>query len=87
MDFDGHRKPLWYASRDFFAPRLATIQPRTSEEYRATHSWEGEATATDHLELIVLNDMLEAWKGTWSTTRPRCSTRRLCCSERAAFGQ
>ena len=32
VDFNGHRKPVWYASRDFFAPRLATIQPRTSEE-------------------------------------------------------
>ena len=41
VDFNGHRKPVWYASRDFFAPRLATIQPRTSEEYRETHSWEG----------------------------------------------
>ncbi len=69
VDFDGHRKPLWYASRDFFAPRLATIQPRTSEEYRATHSWEGEPSATDHLELIVLNDTLDAWKGTWKVER------------------
>lgn len=34
----GHRKPVWYASRDFFAPRLAAIQPRASEEYRRTHS-------------------------------------------------
>ena len=40
LDFNGQRKPLWYASRDFFAPRLATIQPRVSEEYRETHSWE-----------------------------------------------
>lgn len=69
VDFDGHRKPVWYASRDFFAPRLATIQPRTSEEYRQTHSWEGVKTATDHLELIVLNDTREAWKGTWTVER------------------
>jgi beta-mannosidase len=28
VDFDEHRKPLWYALRDVYAPRLATIQPR-----------------------------------------------------------
>ncbi len=28
VDFDEHRKPLWYALRDAFRPRLATIQPR-----------------------------------------------------------
>ena len=28
VDFDGHRKPLWYALRDAYRPRLATIQPR-----------------------------------------------------------
>ncbi|NQX26428.1 glycoside hydrolase family 2 protein [Microbacteriaceae bacterium VKM Ac-2854] len=28
VDFDEHRKPLWYALRDAYAPRLATIQPR-----------------------------------------------------------
>lgn len=69
VDFNGHRKPVWYASRDFFAPRLATIQPRTSEEYRATHSWEGVKTDTDHLELIVLNDTREPWTGSWTVER------------------
>ncbi len=28
VDFDEHRKPLWYALREAFRPRLATIQPR-----------------------------------------------------------
>lgn len=28
IDSDGRRKPLWYASRRFFAPRLITIKPR-----------------------------------------------------------
>lgn len=69
VDFNGHRKPVWYASRDFFAPRLATIQPRTSEEYRETHSWEGVKTDTDHLELIVLNDTREPWTGSWTVER------------------
>ena len=60
---------MWYASRDFFAPRLATIQPRVSDEYRETHSWEGTKTANDHFELIVLNDTREAWKGSWKVER------------------
>ena len=69
VDFNGHRKPVWYASRDFFAPRLATIQPRTSEEYRETHSWEGVKVDADHLELIVLNDTNEPYKGSWTVNR------------------
>ena len=69
VDFDGHRKPVWYASRDFFAPKLATIQPRTSEKYRETHSWEGVKTDADHLELIVLNDTRETWNGVWRVER------------------
>jgi beta-mannosidase len=28
VDFDEHRKPLWYALRSAYRPRLATIQPR-----------------------------------------------------------
>lgn len=28
VDFDGHRKPLWYAIREAYRPRLITIQPR-----------------------------------------------------------
>jgi beta-mannosidase len=28
VDFDGHRKPLWYAVQAAYAPRLATFQPR-----------------------------------------------------------
>ena len=71
VDFNGHRKPVWYASRDFFAPRLATIQPRTSEEYRETHSWEGVKVDADHLELIVLNDTNEPYKGSWAVNRQR----------------
>lgn len=55
--------------RDFFAPRLATIQPRTSEEYRETHSWEGVKVDADHLELIVLNDTNEPYKGSWAVNR------------------
>ena len=69
VDYDGHRKPLWYASRDFFAPRLATIQPRVSDKAREDLSWEGNPVAPDHLELIVLNDTLAPWAGTWTVRR------------------
>ena len=30
VDFDEHRKPLWFALRAAYEPRLATIQPRAS---------------------------------------------------------
>ena len=70
VDFNGHRKPLWYASRDFFAPRLATIQPRVSDKAREDHNWEGVNVATyDHLALAVLNDTREAVTTTWSVRR------------------
>lgn len=71
VDFDGHRKPLWYASRDFFAPQLATIQPRTSEEYKATHFWEGTAygDTDDHLALVLVNDTRQPWDGDWTVER------------------
>ncbi len=28
VDFDEHRKPLWFAMRDAYSPRLVTVQPR-----------------------------------------------------------
>ncbi|MCH9275971.1 glycoside hydrolase family 2 protein [Bifidobacterium amazonense] len=69
VDYYGQRKPLWYASRDFFAPRFATIQPRTSERFRAEHSWEGQPVAADHLELVLANDTLVPWTGSWTVRR------------------
>ncbi|PJM78592.1 glycoside hydrolase family 2 protein [Bifidobacterium scaligerum] len=69
VDYYGHRKPLWYASHDFFAPRFATIQPRVSEQYRKDHSWEGVSVAADHLALVIANDTLAAWSGTWTVER------------------
>ncbi|RSX51357.1 beta-mannosidase [Bifidobacterium goeldii] len=69
VDYYGQRKPLWYASRDFFAPRFATIQPRTSEPFRADHSWEGQPTASDHLALVLVNDTLAPWSGSWTVRR------------------
>ena len=69
VDYYGHRKPTWHASRDFFAPRLATIQPRLSEPARGGHSWEGNPVACDHLELVVLNDVRAPWSGRWTVRR------------------
>ena len=71
VDYDGHRKPLWFASRDFFAPRLASIQPEVSEEYRAEHSWAGMPVAPDQLALVMVNDTRQAWEGQWRVERRR----------------
>ena len=69
VDYYGHRKPLWHASRDFFASRFATIQPRLAEHTRQERSWEGGRVAPDRLALVVLNDTLEPWNGTWTVER------------------
>ena len=52
VDFDEHRKPLWYALRDAYRPRLATIQPRESglaldpAERHRPKPWAGQITVT-----------------------------------------
>ncbi|MEK0305942.1 glycoside hydrolase family 2 protein [Bifidobacterium favimelis] len=69
VDYDGHRKPLWYVSRDVFAPCLATIQPRVSQSRRAEHSWEGSPVGPDRLALVLVNDTRTPWKGSWKVTR------------------
>lgn len=72
VDYDGHRKPLWYASRQFFANRFATIQREISEENRHDHSWEGMTPLTpDILVLTAVNDTREPWSGTWTIRRVR----------------
>jgi beta-mannosidase len=58
VDFDGHRKPLWYAMRAAYAPRLATIQPRPSARAQA-EAFEGTAPVNDVLSLVVVNDTSE----------------------------
>ncbi|MCI1634621.1 glycoside hydrolase family 2 protein [Bifidobacterium sp.] len=69
VDYDGHRKPLWYASRDFFAPQFATIQPRVSQQAMSNLSWEGSNPECDVLALIVCNDTREDWSGSWRIER------------------
>ncbi|MEN5074272.1 glycoside hydrolase family 2 protein [Isoptericola cucumis] len=68
VDHDEHRKPLWYALRAAYAPRLATIQPRPSAAARAA-AWEGLAPELDDLALVVVNDAAERLTGTWTVTR------------------
>ncbi|WP_066514682.1 glycoside hydrolase family 2 protein [Curtobacterium ammoniigenes] len=84
VDFDEHRKPLWYAMRTAYAPRLATIQPRSSEAARAA-AFEGVAPELDVLALVLVNDTAEAWSGTITFRRMRVDGTALAVStERAA---
>ncbi|MBO3731821.1 glycoside hydrolase family 2 protein [Glycomyces niveus] len=68
VDFEGHRKPLWHALRDVYAPRLATLQPRPSEASRA-EAWEGLMPEFDQLALVLVNDTGEAYSGAFTVTR------------------
>jgi len=68
VDFAGHRKPLWHALRDAYAPRLATLQPRPSDESRA-NAWEGLKPEFDQLALVLVNDTGDAYSGSFTLTR------------------
>ncbi|MEU5156420.1 glycoside hydrolase family 2 protein [Glycomyces sp. NPDC021274] len=68
VDFNEHRKPMWHALRDAYAPRLATLQPRASQEAQAK-AWEGTEPAPDHLALVLVNDTGEDYTGTFAVTR------------------
>ncbi len=68
VDFAEHRKPLWYALRDVYAPRLATIQPRPSEASWAS-AWEGTVPEFDTLALVLVNDTGEDFSGSFTVVR------------------
>jgi beta-mannosidase len=68
VDFNEHRKPLWHALRDAYAPRLATFQPRASQEAQA-NAWEGTEAEPDTLALVLVNDTGEAYSGTFTIAR------------------
>jgi beta-mannosidase len=68
VDHDEHRKPLWYALRDAYAPRLATIQPRPSVAAQAA-AWEGVDPENDTLALVIVNDTSERLTGSWTVAR------------------
>ena len=80
VDYDGHRKPLWFTSRDCFAPRFATIQPRVSQQQRDAYSWNGSPVAADALALVVVNDSMHSWSGTWVVERMTLSGEVLASS-------
>jgi len=54
IDSDGRLKPLWYASKRFFAPRLLTIKPRQVVD---------DVDHTGKLALYAHNDSDTAWQG------------------------
>ncbi len=60
VDFDEHRKPMWFALRAGYAPRLATIQPRSSRRV-IDDAFEGIAPEQDVLALVVVNDTADAF--------------------------
>ncbi|QAY69790.1 glycoside hydrolase family 2 protein [Xylanimonas protaetiae] len=68
VDHDGHRKPLWHALRDAYAPRLATIQPRASQAARDA-AWEGLPPEPDQTALVLVNDTAAPFAGTFTATR------------------
>lgn len=69
VDYRGQRKPLWYASREFFSPRYAIIRPLSSQQARHDRSWYGSRVPCDTMALTVLNDTLSVWDGTWIVRR------------------
>lgn len=68
VDYDGHRKPLWYVSRQTFAPRFATIRPGVSASRRAT-VWPGIVPGPDRLILHVINDGMADYDTEWTVRR------------------
>ncbi len=68
VDFAEHRKPLWHALRDMYAPRLATFQPRPSEQAWA-EAWEGTVPEFDTLALVLVNDTGEDYDGDFAIVR------------------
>jgi beta-mannosidase len=68
VDFDEHRKPLWFAVRDAYAPRLATIQPRPSRP-AIDAAFEGDPPGKDVLALVVVNDTADAFAGVFTAAR------------------
>ena len=58
VDFDEHRKPLWFALRAAYAPRLATFQPRASASSHE-EAFPGVAPALDVQALVLVNDTAE----------------------------
>ncbi|MFC4245386.1 glycoside hydrolase family 2 protein [Gryllotalpicola reticulitermitis] len=76
VDFDEHRKPLWFALRSAYAPRLATLQPRPSAA-AVEAAFEGAAPDNDLLALVLLNDTDADFDGAFDVTRQSLDGRVL----------
>ncbi|MEE8737973.1 MAG: glycoside hydrolase family 2 protein [Bifidobacterium sp.] len=70
VDYAGHRKPLWYSSRQAFAPHFATIVPGSSAAALSA-AWPDSRPTRDRLELAVVNDAAQDWSGEWFFARRR----------------
>lgn len=68
VDFEGHRKPLWHVARQAFAPCLAIIAPGSSPLAQAS-TWPGALPRKDILELVLVNDSMVDWSGSWVIRR------------------
>ncbi|PKQ25952.1 MAG: beta-mannosidase [Actinobacteria bacterium HGW-Actinobacteria-4] len=60
IDGDGRKKPLWYALKHAYAPRLLTFQPRGAD---------GGNDPQGDLHLVAVNDTDAAWSETLTFTR------------------
>jgi beta-mannosidase len=68
VDFDEHRKPLWYAMRSAYASRLATFQPGSSQR-AIDEAFEGITPAFDTIALVLVNDTAEQFDGSFTISR------------------
>lgn len=83
VDFDEHRKPLWFALRSAYAPRLATLQPRPSRR-AIEEAFEGAPTECDALALVLVNDTGVAFDGTFTVSRQSIDGTILASAEMSA---
>ena len=60
VDGDGRKKPLWYALKHAYAPRLITFQPR---------GLDGANDPKGPLHIVAINDSAELWEDTLTVTR------------------
>ncbi|WP_083974087.1 glycoside hydrolase family 2 protein [Herbidospora daliensis] len=70
VDGAGIEKPLWYALRHAFAPRLVTVQP---VHPGPTHDPTGDAG----LEIVLVNDTADGWETEVVVRRVRLDGREL----------
>ena len=86
VDFDGHRKPLWHALKDAYAPRLATIQPVAPPQPAPDGSPEANAqalaaaTEPQRYRLVLVNDTADPFEGTATLRRLTLTGEELAVS-------